>query len=116
MRKALLFVPVVLSILLLGAHFLRDGNSIGVFIALLLIALLFLRRPWVARVLQVVLLLGVLEWAHTLYELVQLRTAHGQPFVRMAVILGLVETLTLISALLFETPTLRQIYRPQRPA
>ena len=110
MRKVLLYVPIVLSLILFGAHFLRDGNWIGVFGSLLVVALLFVHRPWAARVIQVVLLLGALEWAHTLYELVQIRAAHGQPFIRMAVIIGVVQTVTLLSALLFQTPVLKRIY------
>ena len=110
MRKILLYVPIVLSLTVLGAHFMRYGNWIGVFGSLLVIALLFVQRSWAARVIQVVLLLGALEWAHTLYELVQIRAAHGQPFIRMAVIIGVVQTVTLLSALLFQTPALKRIY------
>ena len=110
MRKILLYVPIVLSLTVLGAHFMRYGNWIGVFGSLLVIALLFVQRPWAARVIQVVLLLGALEWARTLYELVQIRAAHGQPFMRMVMIIGVVQTVTLLSALLFQTPVLKRIY------
>ena len=110
MKKVLLYVPVVLSILVLGAHFLRYGNSIGVLVALLLIALLFLRRPWVARMMQVVLVLGTIEWLRTMYELGHIRALHGQPYGRMLVILGIVAAITLCSALLFQSKTLRKIY------
>jgi len=110
MKKVLLYVPVVLSILVLGAHFLRYGNSIGVLVALLLVALLFLRRPWVARLMQVVLVLGTLEWLRTMYELGHIRALHGQPYGRMLVILGIVAAITLCSALLFQSRTLRKIY------
>jgi hypothetical protein len=48
MRKVLIYVPVVLSLVILGAHFMRYGNSIGVFGSLVLVALLIVRRPWVA--------------------------------------------------------------------
>jgi len=84
--KALLYTPIVLSLVVLGAHFLRDGNSILVGTAVVLIALLFVRKPWVARLLQVVLVLGALEWLHTLYGLVQMRTALGEPYGRMLII------------------------------
>ena len=110
MKKVLLYVPVVLSILVLGAHFLRYGNSIGVLVALLLVALLFLRRPWVARLMQVVLVLGTLAWLRTMYELGHIRALHGQPYGRMLVILGIVAAITLCSALLFQSKTLRKIY------
>ena len=110
MKKVLLYIPVVLSLVALGAHFMRYGNSIGVFAALLLIGLLFIRRPWVARLMQVVLVLGTLEWLRTMYELGHMRALHGQPYGRMLVILGVVAAVTLLAALLFESKWLRQIY------
>ncbi len=111
MKKVLLYVPVVLSLVILGAHFMRYGNSIGVIGALLLIALLIVRRPWVARLMQAVLILGALEWVRTLYELAQVRAALGQPFTRMIIILGVVAAITFCSALLFQSPALKKIYR-----
>lgn len=111
MKKVLIYVPVVLSLVILGAHFMRYGNSIGVIGALVLIALLIVHRPWVARLMQVVLILGALEWVRTLYELVQVRVAYGQPFGRMMVILGIIAVVTFCSALLFQTPTLKKTYR-----
>ena len=111
LTRVVLYIPVVLSFLLLGAHFLRYGNSIGVSAALVLIALLFLRRPWVARLMQVVLVLGALEWLRTMYDLAQIRALHGQPYGRMLVILGVVAAVTLCSALVFQSATLKKIYR-----
>ena len=114
MKKVLLYIPIVLSLLVLGAHFMRYGNSIGVFAALVLIGLLFIRRPWVARLMQVVLVLGALEWVRTMYELGHMRALHGQPYGRMLVILGIVATVTLCSALLFQSATLKKVYGLER--
>lgn len=113
MKKVLLYIPIVLSLAVLGAHFLRYGNWAGVFVALLLIALLFLRRPWVALLMQIVLVAGTLEWLRTMYELAQIRALHGQPYGRMLVILGIVAAVTFCSALLFQSATLKKIYRLQ---
>lgn len=115
MRKTLLFVPVVLSLLLLGAHFLRDGSRVGVLACLLLIGMLFVRRPWVVRLMQVALVLGTLEWLRTMYELAQIRALHGQPYGRMLMILGIVAAVALCSALLFHSTTLKRIYGLHEP-
>ena len=112
MKRGLIYIPVALSLAVLGAHFMRYGNSIAVVGSLVLIALLFIRRAWVARLMQVVLILGAIEWVYTIYELVQVRAAHGQPFTRMVIILGVVVAFTLISALLFQAPAMKRIYRP----
>ncbi|NIA26722.1 MAG: hypothetical protein GWP02_01605 [Desulfobulbaceae bacterium] len=44
MNKVLIYVPVVFSLIILGAHFMRYDDSIGVFGSLALIALLIVRR------------------------------------------------------------------------
>ena len=95
---------------MLGAHFLRYGNWLGVIGAIVLIALLFVRRSWVARLLQVVLVLGALEWARTLYALAVVRAAHDLPYLRMSVILAAVALVSLCSALLFQLQTLKRLY------
>ncbi len=108
--RALSYILVVLSLLLLGAHFLRFDVMVGVIAVLVLIGLLFLRKPWVPRVLQVALLLAVFEWAHTLYSIVQARAAQGIPATRLVIILSAVIAVTAVSALLFELKTMKRIY------
>lgn len=114
MKKVLLYVPIVLSLAVLGAHFLRYGNSVGVFAALVIIGLLFVRRPWVVRLVQIVLVLGTLEWLRTMYELAQMRALQGQPYGRMLVILGVIAAVTLCSALLLQSATLKKVYGLER--
>ena len=114
MKKASFFIPVVLSLIAIGAHFLRYDNLISVAGTLILIALLVVRRPWVARMTQVVLVIGALEWLLTLYELLQVRVALGQPFLRMSIILGIVTVVTICSAVLFQSVTMKKIYRLDR--
>lgn len=115
MKKILLYIPIVLSLLVLGAHFLREGNAIAVGGAVALAGLLFITQPWVARLQQAALALGTLEWMHTLYVLVQVRTALDQPYTRMVVILSIVALVTFCSALLFQTQTLKSTYGSEKP-
>jgi hypothetical protein len=107
-------IPVVLSLLVLGAHFLRAGNVSAVAVVLLLLGLLLVRRPWSARLVQIGPAVGTLEWIRTLYVLVDARRHAGEPALRMAVILGLVTAVTGLSALIFQTRTLRRMYRLER--
>jgi hypothetical protein len=111
MKRILLHVPAVLSLVLLGAHFLRSGNDFGVAAASVLLVLLFVRRPFAARAVQLALVLGAAEWGFTLYRLAQFRAAMDLPSTRMVIILGTVVALTFCSALLFETTELRKAYR-----
>jgi hypothetical protein len=63
---------------------------------------------------QVALAFGTLEWLRTMYELAQVRALHGQPYGRMLLILGIVAAVTLCSALLFQSATLKKIYALKR--
>ena len=111
-------IPAVLSFVVLAAHFLHHGILLGVAISLLLPFLLFLRRSWVARGAQVVLVLAALEWIRTGWLIAQDRIAMEQDWSRMAIILGAVVLWNLGAALLFQTPRLRRRYgaAPALPA
>jgi hypothetical protein len=108
---ALQLLPVVLSLLVLGAHFLRAGNLVLIAAALVLLALLAVRRPWAARVVQVALVLGALEWMRTLVQLASFRAQTGQPYLRLVLILGAAALVTGLSSLVFRTGRLRDRYR-----
>jgi len=102
--------PVLLSALLLAAHFSRADNLLVVVFSLMAPLLLLVRKPWVARAFQVVLLLGALEWVRTLVAIAAARQALGAPWLRMALILGAVALLTASSALVFGSKALKARY------
>lgn len=108
---ALFYIPIVLSLIVLGAHFLRYDSMIGVAGSLVLISMLFIRRAWVARLVQVALVLGAVEWLRTLYLLVQWRASQGEPAARLIIILGGVAAVTICSAVLFQSRALKKIYK-----
>jgi hypothetical protein len=81
-------LPVILSLLLLAAHFLRAGQTVITLAFLLLVLLLFLKKSWIPLLTQVVLLLGAAEWLRTLYSVAQMRIEFGMPWTRMAIIPG----------------------------
>ncbi|MBI2213290.1 MAG: hypothetical protein HYU52_06555 [Acidobacteria bacterium] len=104
-------VPAILSTLVLGAHFFRGGNLVVVAAVLVLLILLIVRRPWVAYAYQLLLLLGAIEWLRTLVEIMRRRQAMGEPWTRMAIILGAVAVITAASALVFRMRPLRERYQ-----
>ena len=108
--NALALSPVVLSLLLLGAHFYRAGNVVMVALTLVLLGLVGVRRPWAARVVQMALLLGALEWVATLASIVTRRAAAGEPYARTAAILAAVAVVAGGSALLFLTRRMKRRY------
>ena len=103
-------IPVFLSALLLAAHFSRADNLPMVVLALAAPLLLLVRQPWVPRAFQVALVLGALEWVRTLISIARMRHAIGEPWMRMAVILGVVALVTASSALVFQVKALKTRY------
>jgi hypothetical protein len=108
---ALQLTPVVLSLLVLAAHFLRAGRPGLVGVLLLCLVFLAVRRAWAARAIQIVLVLGALEWTRTLFQLAAWRAQAGQSSLRLIIILGSVALLTGLSALVFRTARMRERYQ-----
>jgi len=103
-------LPVILSFLLLGAHFYRSGMLVLTGLCLAVLFLLFIRKSWVPRLFQVLLLLGALEWLRSMYFFIAMRIAWGEPWTRLAIILGTVALLTALSGLVFKNRKLRAYY------
>lgn len=104
-------IPVILSALLLGAHFFRSGPTFLAVLIALLPVILFVKQAWVARLTQLVLVLGGIEWVRTLLIFVAQRREADQPWTRLAVILGAVALFTIGSGLLFSlSAALRKRY------
>jgi hypothetical protein len=110
---ALLLLPA-LTLLLLGAHFFRAGLVPLTIACLGFIALLFVRTPWAARALQVVLALGTIEWLRTAWVFASARAAVGQPYARLLLILGAVALVTAVAALVFRARAARAHFRLDR--
>jgi len=116
MNAAILLAPA-LALMVLAAHFYRAGAWVALAIVVALLPLLFVRASWAARTLQASLILGALEWIRTAAQLVALRESMGQPWTRLAIILGAVALVTALCALVFETRRLRARFGlPARPA
>lgn len=103
-------LPVILSLLLLAAHFYRAGQVVVTALCLALPLLLLLRKSWVPRLFQVLLVLGALEWLRALYGFAAMRIAFGEPWTRLALILGAVALFTGLSGLVFRNRKLQARY------
>jgi hypothetical protein len=108
MKAFLRALPVVLSALVLAAHFYRAGSIPLVALSLALPMLLLAGERWSARAVQAGLLLGALEWVRTLAFFAGQRMEAGRPWGRLAVILGGVAALTALSALAVSVPPARR--------
>ena len=111
--NVLKLIPVFLSFALLAAHFYRAGHTALTMLCIAVLFLLLLKKSWVPRVFQLLLIAGALEWLRTLYFIAAVRMAIEQPWTRMAAILGGVALFTALSGLVFQSRTLRARYRPE---
>ena len=102
--------PVFLSALLLAAHFSRADNLPMIVLSFIAPLLLLVRRPWIPRAFQVALVVGALEWVRTVVAIALARQALGEPWMRMAVILGVVALVTASSGVVFQTKALKTRY------
>lgn len=104
-------VPVILSLLLIGAHFMRLDLYYVTAAAVLMLGLLFVRRAWSVRVIQAVLVLGGLEWFLAMFRYIGQRKEIGDDWTRLAIILSTVGLFTILSALVFFSKKLKAHYR-----
>ncbi|MFZ4437916.1 MAG: hypothetical protein ACOYOS_05765 [Syntrophales bacterium] len=102
--------PMLFSVLILAAHFLRSGPIILVLLCLIVPLTLFVRRIWAVRVVQLFLLLGAAEWLRTLIVLVRDRQAQGEPWLRLVIVLGTVAAFTAVAALILQARRVRDHY------
>jgi hypothetical protein len=109
--KILKLSPVILSFLILSAHFYRAEIYPLLLICIVFPFLLFLKRSWIARLIQLMLVLGSLEWIRTLYFLVEERKVTGEPWTRLVIILGGVALSTALSALIFQIRSMKEHYK-----
>jgi hypothetical protein len=107
----LYLIPPIIGFVLMAAHFFRGENYLAALVSLVVIILVFVRRPWAARAIQVCLLLGSLEWLRSTTSLAYSRSEAGEPFLRLALILGGVALFTALSSLVFRTRILRSHFR-----
>lgn len=89
-------ILTVLSMLVLAAHWWRQGALLLVLPTLAMPFLLLIRASWATRLVQAALVLATLEWLRTAAVLGRARTLAGEPWLRMALILG---TVALVSGL-----------------
>lgn len=101
MATAMILAFASLFCVILAAHFLRMGAMSGVLVCLgLPVVAALTRARWALRSLQAVLLLGSVSWIVTAVRLGVERRAAGDPWLRMALILGTVAALSALAAAL----------------
>jgi hypothetical protein len=105
-----LLIPTLLSCLVLAAHFMRSDDLALMLMACAAPMLLLFRRAWATRLLQLLLVVGALEWLRATLQIRAIRIEEGRDWQRMAIILGSVAAFTFASSLVYFLPPLRRYY------
>lgn len=103
-------LPVFISGLLMGAHFLYHGSVVLAVACVAFPLILMFKKKWAARAVQVYLLVATAEWLRTLVVIARVRIENDEPWGRMCVILCGVAAFTLLSACVFFAKTLKDRY------
>lgn len=107
-------LPVILSFGLLAAHFSRAGMLPFVILSLLIPFMLLFRNKWTARSIQILLLLGALEWIRAMFGYIEIRKSIGDDWGRLAIILVTVALLTACYGLVFLKRSLKKRYKMEK--
>ncbi len=105
--KLFKFLPVVISFLFLGAHFLRYANYGMCAVCLTLPLLYFVRKKWIVHIFRTLLGLGVIVWIDTTLNIYSQRIAYGEDWQRAVLIMSTVTLFTLFSILVFNFKELK---------
>lgn len=103
-------IPLILSAVVMAAHFLRSFDLIPMLFCLLAPFLLLIKKRWVLYVLQSLTVVSTLVWMYTLYGIIQERILEGRSWTASAVILGVVAIFTLFSGWLLNSPKVEDNY------
>ena len=107
-------LPVILAFGLLAAHFSRANMPPAVVVSLIIPFLLLIRKPWIARSVQILLLIGALEWIRSMFGYIQVRKEIGEDWGKLAIILLTVALLTACSGLVFRGKSLKKRYQLEK--
>ena len=103
-------IPILLSCLVLAAHFFRGDHTYLMLAVCAVPLLLLIRRTWALALVQAILIAGALEWVRTLFEIRAVRIDEGREWHRMAYILGGVALFTFLSGLTLFLPAVRRAF------
>ena len=103
-------LPALLSWWLLAAHFLRWGQLVIAAVCVVAPLFFFWRSTWVRIVTQIAMFVGAGLWLLTASNIAIQRMQGGQPWIRMAMILGAVALFNVFAAGLLQRKAMRGWY------
>ncbi|MBI2315831.1 MAG: hypothetical protein HYY28_04585 [Betaproteobacteria bacterium] len=101
----------IAAALLLGAHFLREGNLVALALSLCAPLLFLHRKRWTLVLLQLLAYGAAGLWIGVALRLIEARQQAGRAWLAAAVILGSVALLSVLAGALLNSGSIRERYR-----
>ncbi len=103
-------LPLIISTLLFAAHIMRFHGLNWAVLPILLLLTLFVRKNWIRRMWQGLMLLAALVWIDITIDLIHFRITAEQDYLRLAVIMIAVILFTIFSGVMLENRKLKERY------
>jgi len=105
------FLMIVISFLMISAHFYRANNHYLAYFLILVPFFLIIRKKYIVRFTQIILFLSSIEWWIVIYKIINIRRMYNMPWIRFSLIMSLVAVFTLLSIVVLESKIMKKIYR-----
>lgn len=100
----------VVTALLIGAHFVRLGNMIGVALSVVTPLLFLVRQRWNLLLLQGLAFVAAAIWLWTAWQIAAMRVSFGQPWLRAVLILVVVAAISALAGALLHSSSVQPHY------
>jgi hypothetical protein len=97
-------LPLILSAVLIAAHFLRSYSFVPMILCIVSPFLLLIKKRWSLVFLQSLTVVSAMIWLAALYSIIQERMMMGRSWLASAIILGGVAIFALYSGWLLDAP------------
>ncbi|SNR88226.1 hypothetical protein SAMN06265340_11327 [Desulfurobacterium atlanticum] len=103
MLKAVKYIFIILSLILIAAHFLRAGIPSLAFLFTFLSVFLFIKHPISTLIIRIAILSGIAAYIGTAFKIISLRKQLGLPYQKAAFIMaGVIGFITISFILTFK--------------
>lgn len=100
--KAVFFnIIFIINQLMVSAHFLRHSNIFLTAFFVISIIIIFFNKKIKNNLIKALSLINILIWLFTMYQIVRIRIAFHEPFIKVTIILGVVIILNIITLLFY---------------
>jgi hypothetical protein len=101
---------LALAAIKIAAHFLRTFTIVPMLLCLAAPFILFIKKRWSLRVVQVLTVIAAAIWLLTLDGIIQQRLFEGRSWIASGIILGVVAGYTLLTGWLLNSPVVKEKY------